>query len=621
MASTSASSRSRASTLGADGSIPNLSEAVAVDTTSAGTITGTAVTATPTTSSPGATGGPRPVLSAVEPDDGTLKCWTVCLPFSGRGHWQDLIRRVANEIGLLVTEKVRNNSICLVMQSYEWLEQLPQVFQKSNCWLSRYPGMGDLCEKCNQTRWLRRVEQLLKGPEDKIEGKAAAATTSSKNSGAEYYEDEDDDEQDQENGTSAEGALAGNRDSTFVLSSATTAPFALQKFIPKSYVWPEDGEQIQRVLNKKKTLIVKPEDGSQGDGIFLIDKFRDLELKASNCKAAVVQSYVKSPLLLNGFKFDLRVYAIVVGGLFGEEVKPRVFLCKDGLGRFCTEKYEKPNAKNMTNSQKHLTNYSIQKRQAGYVREGDVLVTTTESALVVVPVSRAAAAAPAKDDRASMSPRSRISHSPAEHKQTVVDEVVHNAGSTCPPDASRAVGHTTDEAGSAAAEEPQEVKTSSEREATKRSLEITLEQLAEEYPDTFDEEEFWEQLSEVVSQWVTVMTPVLLASARPFEMVQEAAGRGPGAVGREDSKNSSSSCRCLQILGFDVLLDQKMKMHLLEVNNSPSLSIDEVIPIATEITNAGAAAGAVVEQSVVKVKPCRCMEHHLPHTHHEGPVD
>ena len=43
-----------------------------------------------------------------------------------------------------------------------------------------------------------------------------------------------------------------------------------------------------------------------------------------------------------------------------------------------------------------------------------------------------------------------------------------------------------------------------------------------------------------------------------------------------------AECPCAQILGFDILLDNKVNQYLLEVNNSPSLSLDEVIEITEE---------------------------------------
>jgi Tubulin-tyrosine ligase family len=48
-------------------------------------------------------------------------------------------------------------------------------------------------------------------------------------------------------------------------------------------------------------------------------------------KEMVVQRYIHNPLLVNGFKFDLRVYIVIVG------TNPfSAFICKEGLARFCT---------------------------------------------------------------------------------------------------------------------------------------------------------------------------------------------------------------------------------------------------------------------------------------------
>ena len=51
------------------------------------------------------------------------------------------------------------------------------------------------------------------------------------------------------------------------------------------------------------------------------------------------------------------------------------------------------------------------------------------------------------------------------------------------------------------------------------------------------------------------------------------------ATYRQSTTLDVSECPCAQILGFDILLDNKFQLHLLEVNNSPSLSLDEVIEV------------------------------------------
>ncbi len=71
---------------------------------------------------------------------------------------------------------------------------------------------------------------------------------------------------------------------------------------------------------------------------------------------------MSNPHLIEGFKYDLRIYALVSG------FDPlKIYLFKEGLVRFATQKY--------TNSQKstnlryvHLTNYSVNKKNEDYVR-------------------------------------------------------------------------------------------------------------------------------------------------------------------------------------------------------------------------------------------------------------
>ncbi len=68
----------------------------------------------------------------------------------------------------------------------------------------------------------------------------------------------------------------------------------------------------------------------------------------------MVSEYIKNPLLLNGFKFDLRIYVAITS------VNPlRLYVYEEGLVRFATEKYSNADHKNVY---VHLTNYSINKR-------------------------------------------------------------------------------------------------------------------------------------------------------------------------------------------------------------------------------------------------------------------
>ena len=73
-------------------------------------------------------------------------------------------------------------------------------------------------------------------------------------------------------------------------------------------------------------------------------------------------------MLVDGYKYDLRIYVAVVGGLSPND-KISAFVCDEGLVRFCTEKYKKPTNENFKNSFMHLTNYAINKNSENYVWE------------------------------------------------------------------------------------------------------------------------------------------------------------------------------------------------------------------------------------------------------------
>ena len=74
-----------------------------------------------------------------------------------------------------------------------------------------------------------------------------------------------------------------------------------------------------------------------------VDSFTRLEDKMRskmNKGSYVCQDYVSNPCLVNGLKFDLRIYASLIS------LDPvKVYVCKEGLARFCTEKYSPPDPK------------------------------------------------------------------------------------------------------------------------------------------------------------------------------------------------------------------------------------------------------------------------------------
>ncbi|XP_026190220.1 probable beta-tubulin polyglutamylase [Cyclospora cayetanensis] len=131
------------------------------------------------------------------------------------------------------------------------------------------------------------------------------------------------------------------------------------KYFPSTWILPTDGAGLlaQFADKKKKTFIIKPDSGSQGRGIYLTQNINDIELS----EHFVAQRYIHKPFLLDGLKFDLRLYVLLAG------CNPlRLFLHRDGLVRFATHQYEAPNPSNCKDLKMHLTNYAINKSSSEF---------------------------------------------------------------------------------------------------------------------------------------------------------------------------------------------------------------------------------------------------------------
>ncbi|KAL3317902.1 Tubulin polyglutamylase ttll4 [Cichlidogyrus casuarinus] len=138
-------------------------------------------------------------------------------------------------------------------------------------------------------------------------------------------------------------------------------------YLPETFVLPNDLSELKKAWDsetenmERVKWILKPSAASRGIGIRLIDKWSQVP-KKRNC---IVQRYIANPYLINGNKFDLRIYAVV------SCVDPlRVYIHQDGLVRFASQKYTNSN-NHLSNRFIHLTNYSINKMSADYVNNNN----------------------------------------------------------------------------------------------------------------------------------------------------------------------------------------------------------------------------------------------------------
>ncbi|XP_033108275.1 tubulin polyglutamylase TTLL11-like [Anneissia japonica] len=140
-------------------------------------------------------------------------------------------------------------------------------------------------------------------------------------------------------------------------------------FFPTSWLIPDEHQKFYHEVMKEKeqnpnykpTFIVKPSEGSQGEGIYLITDPNSLSMHG-NVRPSIIQEYITRPLLLEKTKFDLRVYVLLAS------LNPlNIYISREGMARFCTMHYQQPTVKNLNQVYMHLTNYSLNKHSKDYV--------------------------------------------------------------------------------------------------------------------------------------------------------------------------------------------------------------------------------------------------------------
>ncbi|KAL4649139.1 hypothetical protein GN956_G7647 [Arapaima gigas] len=141
----------------------------------------------------------------------------------------------------------------------------------------------------------------------------------------------------------------------------------LYGFSPTTFLLPnnytrflvEFADQRRRCPGHSGIWICKPVDLSRGRGIFIFEDIKDLKYDSP----VIVQQYISNPLLISGYKFDLRLYVCV------KSFHPlTIYMHQEGLVRFATEKFSLASLDNLF---AHLTNTSINKLGPFYGSEKD----------------------------------------------------------------------------------------------------------------------------------------------------------------------------------------------------------------------------------------------------------
>lgn len=123
--------------------------------------------------------------------------------------------------------------------------------------------------------------------------------------------------------------------------------------LPKEYIlfveqFHADASQLEDP--NSNLWIMKPISLSRGRGISVLNDVSDV----LRSEPVVVQRYIRNPLLIDGFKWDLRLYVLVTS------FNPlETFIYDEGFARFATHPYSRESA-DITNNFIHLTNASIQ---------------------------------------------------------------------------------------------------------------------------------------------------------------------------------------------------------------------------------------------------------------------
>lgn len=156
------------------------------------------------------------------------------------------------------------------------------------------------------------------------------------------------------------------------------SPNGMSKFFPETYRLGDcrEREKLLNIIGDDELWICKPTNCNQGKGIFLIKGKQELlnyiEKKKKNGKnnisSRIIQRYIASPLLIQGRKFDIRVFMLI------GSTRPYNVFFHSGYLRLSVNLYDTESRDLKT----HLTNQYVQKRHPNYSESKEDTVWSME---------------------------------------------------------------------------------------------------------------------------------------------------------------------------------------------------------------------------------------------------
>jgi len=363
-------------------------------------------------------------------------------------------------------------------------------------------------------------------------------------------------------------------------------------YFPQTWRLPEQLNEFRTYVHERRvqtkkgkrtpTFIVKPSGGSEGNGIVLLRHERNVPRYVVPTKPAVAQSYI-APLLVDGKKFDLRLYVLV------RSVDPlEVYIHKEGLARFCTEDYEAPSDANLQKAYAHLTNYSLNKRNAnGFVHMSQADVDARQQAVQ----SRAQAADEDDDDEESEgegAPSIASSHSFLEARAALKlsgggrvaigdgndeEEETEAPGDGDGPSASASSDDDDDDDGDDEDDDGPQENVFAFEGCSKRPVSVVLRELDE--AGIIDADVLWDEIKHLTALTCVALQPEVAKAYRNNFPDGRTTPMDPSeAAEPADESTSANRHRAFHVLGIDILIDKKGKPRLLELNSNPSMAID-----------------------------------------------